>query len=237
MTTTTNISQKSNNNQNCRNEDLKNIKVSSDATQVLHGNTCTQTVTVTNSNDPLGRKVALKRKGGELTVDAVKKILFQTPVKDDEQLDSDVTVKLEQTDDVSNLSKQPRLHDNNEKHTNKKTTSKKQTHEKRPVKSKANSRVSEKNRVKHERPGRNSQRVDSDDVDSDQDVFSDEYGEDLSKFKVGGVFTFDPNRNISDMHKNRGISDMLADKSKKHFGQVGRSKQEHFGHARDDNRG
>ena len=136
-TTTTNISQKSNNNQNCKSEDLKNIKVSSEATQVLHGNTCTQTVTVTNSNEPLARKVALKRKGSELTVDAVKKTLFQTPVKDDEQLDSDVTVKLEPTDDVSILSKQPRLHDNNdddENHKNKKTTSKKKTQEKRPLK-------------------------------------------------------------------------------------------------------
>ena len=217
-TTTTNISQKSNNNQNCKKEDLKNIKlpVSSEATQVVHGNTCTQTVTVTNSNDPLCRRVALKRKGSELTVDAVKKTLFQTPVKDNEQLDSDVTVKLEQTDDVNMLSRQPRLRDNNdnEKHKNKKTTSKKQTQEKRPVKSKVNPRVCEKNRVKRERPRRNSRRVDSDDVESDQDVFSDECGEDLSKFKVGGVFTFDPNRNISDMHKNGGISDMLAEKNK-----------------------
>ena len=70
------------------NEDRSNIKqskkVGSEATQVLHGNTCTQTVTVTNSNDQLGLKVALKRKGSELTVDAVKKTLFQTPVKEDE---------------------------------------------------------------------------------------------------------------------------------------------------------
>ena len=54
----------------------------------------------------------------------MKKTLFKTPVKDGEQLDSDVTVKLEQTDDVSILSKQPRLHDNNndnkEEHKNKK---------------------------------------------------------------------------------------------------------------------
>ena len=188
-----------------------NIRISSEATQVVHGNTCTQTVTVTNSNEPLARKVALKRKGSELTVDAVKKTLFQTPIKDGEQLDSDVTIKLEPTDDVSILSKQLRLHDNNndnkEEHKNKKTTSKKQTREKRPVKSKTNSRVSEKNRVKHER-------LVSDDVESDQDVFSDEYEDNLSKLKVGGVFTFDHKRNISDMHKNRGISDMLADKNK-----------------------
>ena len=58
------------------------------------------------------------------------------------------------------------------------------------------------------------ERLVSDDVESDQDVFSDKYEDNLSKFKVGGVFTFDPNRNMSDMHKNGGISDMLADKHK-----------------------
>ena len=161
--------------------------------------------------------MALKRKGSELTVDAVKKTLFQTPVKDEEQLDSDVTVKLEQindVDDVKSLSKQPRLHDNsNNKNKNKKATSKKQTQEKRSLKSETKPKVTEKNRVKRERPGSNAGRVDSDDVESDQDVFSDDYEEDTRKLKVGGRFAFDRNKRISDMlaDPNRNISDMLAD--------------------------
>ena len=106
------------------------------------------------------------------------------------------------------MPKQPRIHDNNNnKNKNKKAASKKQTQEKRSLTAETKSKVNEKNRVKRERPGRN---VDTDDVESDQDVFSDDYEEDTSKLKVRGKFAFDRNKRIS--------------------GHVGRSEQEHLGH-------
>ena len=57
-------------------------------TQVLPRTTCTQELSITSSKNQLTRKMAQKRKGGklgELTVDAVTKKLFQTPVKEDMQ--------------------------------------------------------------------------------------------------------------------------------------------------------
>ena len=56
-------------------------------TQVVTRSTCTRQLNVTNSANRLSKKFAQKRKGGaltELTVDAVTKKLFQTPVKEEE---------------------------------------------------------------------------------------------------------------------------------------------------------
>ena len=80
----------------------------------------------------------------------------------------------------------PRLHDdNNNKNKNKKAVSKKQTQQKRSLKAETKIIVPEKNRVKRERPDKNAGRVDNDEVESDQDVFSDDYEEGTRKLKVG----------------------------------------------------
>ena len=174
----------------------------------MNRETCTQSITVAHSNSHGRQKVAQKRKGSELTVDSVKKTLFQTPIKEEEgqQINSDVT---ETSHTISNhVTRFTSKQSGKSRVSKREIVSKQQSQASKSQKGSVfENSISKTGRPlgKENAGGGDGDADNNDDVESDQDVFSGEEEVDMKKLKIGGAFMFDPDRNISDM-----LADALA---------------------------